>query len=286
MTRKTHPSLKAMAEDKALDGVSKETTFSLDPDMVVIEPGFNLRRPGPALDAHLERMYNAMKRGVPMPPIDVIVRDGAVIVRRGHCRTITAQRLKREGIDYRLQAKHYRQGDATEQTYDMMGENMGEPFSPLEQGYGFLRLLNQGQTVAMIAERLHVHRSTVENGLAMVEMPGEAQKLVTEEKVSAHTALKTVRDKGQTKGVEALQKGVQAAEAAGKSKATSKHIDGPKVPPKPPKARRESDPVLSDAKVQRLVVLATKLAALNTLATFRHAEVAELVTEARMIVGV
>ena len=79
-------SLKAMAESKT-DGIQKATFFKVRPDVVEFEDGFNLREEGPELDAHIERLYLAMKEGAYIPPIDIAVIDGRVIARDGHCRT-------------------------------------------------------------------------------------------------------------------------------------------------------------------------------------------------------
>lgn len=69
------PSLKALAESKA-EGIQKATYFKVRPDLVELEPGFNLREEGPELDEHIERLYHAMKAGAYIPPIDVAVVAG------------------------------------------------------------------------------------------------------------------------------------------------------------------------------------------------------------------
>lgn len=228
------PSLKALAENKT-EGISKATYFKVRPDLIEFEPGFNLREEGPELDAHIERIYQAMRAGVYLPPIDVSVTDGRVIARDGHCRTRAARRLLAEGIEYVLEARQLRGNDA-DALFHMLGSDQGRRFSPLEQGRGFLRALNMGHTVADIAARTGLHRSTVENGLALAEAPTAVQKLVASGEVASHTALKTVRQHG-ARAAEKLAEGVAAAKAAGKTKATARHIEVPALLPADPKQR-------------------------------------------------
>lgn len=277
-------SLKALAESKT-DGIQKATFFKVRPDVVEFEAGFNLREEGPELDEHIERLYVAMKAGAYIPPIDVAVIDGRVIARDGHCRTRAARRLLAEGVEYLLEARHLR-GNDSDAVFHMLGSDQGRHFTPLEQGRGFLRLINMGHAVAEIAARTGMHRSTIENGLALAEAPMAVQKMVAEGKVASHTALKTVRQEGAAKATEKLAAGIKVAEKAGKKKATAKHIDGPKVrgqtlPPKEKPAKREAPKVESS----RAVLLIERIAALNPLVNLRHEAVAELVAEARAIVG-
>lgn len=290
MTTTKNLSLKALAEGKA-DGIQKATYFKVRPDVVELEPGFNLREEGAELTEHIERLYHAMKAGAYIPPIDVSVIDGRVLVRDGHCRTRAALRLLQEGTEYLLEARQLRGNDA-DAVFHMLGSGQGKHFTPLEQGRGFLRLINMGHTVAEIAARTGMHRSTIENGLALAEAPVAVQKMVAEGKVASHTALKTVRKVGAEKAVETLAKGVKEAEKVGKKKATAKHIDGPKergqtLPPseaaKPapvtPK-RRAADKTFEDKCVEFVRTVAAK----STLVTYQSRDMVQLIEAAFDIV--
>lgn len=271
-------SLKAMAEAKA-DGIQKATYFKVRPDVVEFEEGFNLREEGPELDAHIERLYLAMKEGAYIPPIDVSVIEGRVIARDGHCRTRAARRLQAEGLDYQLEARQLR-GNDSDAVFHMLGSGQGKAFTPLEQGRGFLRLIRFGHEVAEIAKKTGLHRSTIENGLALAEAPVAVQSMVAEGKVSSSLALQTVRDHGP-KATEKLEAAVKTAEASGKKKATAKHIEPkPRGQTLPPKATP------SPAPDNRLQALAERLAAVNiVVSNIDRATIVALVTEARAIVG-
>ena len=292
MTPKPINSLKALAEGKT-DGFQKAAYFKVRPDVVELEPGFNLREEGAELTEHIERLYHAMKAGAYIPPIDVSVIGDRVLVRDGHCRTRAALRLLQEGTEYLLEARQLRGNDA-DAVFHMLGSGQGKHFTPLEQGRGFLRLTNMGHTVAEIAARTGMHRSTVENGLALAEAPVAVQKMVAEGKVASHTALKTVRKVGAEKAVETLAKGVKEAEKAGKKKATAKHIDGPKergqtLPPKADKAPAPTKPAKArradDVELAAFLVLAKTVAGLNPAEALPARAVADLVQQAQTLVG-
>ena len=279
-------SLKSLAEGKT-DGIQKATYFKVRPDVVEFEPGFNLREEGPELDAHIERLYLAMKGGAYLPPIDVSVVGERIIARDGHCRTRAAARLLAEGVEYLLEARQLR-GNDSDAVFHMLGSGQGKHFTPLEQGRGFLRLINMGHTVAEIAARTGMHRSTVENGLALAEAPVAVQKMVAEGKVASHTALKTVRKVGAEKAAETLAKGVKEAEKVGKKKATAKHIDGPKergqtLPPKADKApapTKPADKTFEDKCVEFVRTVAAK----STLVTYQSRDMVQLIEAAFDIV--
>lgn len=299
MTTTKKLSLKALAEGKA-DGIQKATYFKVRPDVIELEPGFNLREEGAELTEHIERLYHAMKAGAYIPPIDVSVIGDRVLVRDGHCRTRAALRLLQEGTEYLLEARQLRGNDA-DAVFHMLGSGQGKHFTPLEQGRGFLRLINMGHAVAEIAARTGMHRSTVENGLALAEAPVAVQKMVAEGKVASHTALKAVRQDGAAKATEKLAAGIKTAEKAGKKKATAKHIDGPEereqtLPPKekekPLVTRRVvkmgktvETSTIGASQVAAFMILAGTVASLDPTRPLPPRAVADLVAQAGVLVG-
>lgn len=225
----TPVSLKQLAEGKA-EGVQKATYFKISPDVIEFEDGFNLREEGAELDEHLERMYVAMKAGAYFPPIDVSVIDGRIIARDGHCRTRTAKRLKKEGVDIMLEARQFR-GNEAECVFHMISSSQGKPLTPLESGRGYLRLIRYGLEVPEICARTGVSRTTVENGLILAEAPVAIQQMIVKGEVSAHVAIDVIRKHG-SKAVEVLRETLDKAKAGGNSKVTKKHVAGPRVPPR------------------------------------------------------
>jgi len=272
----TAPSLKALAEAKA-DGIAKLTIFTVDPDLVQFEDGWNGRDEGPDLAEYRQRLKAAMKAGAFLPPIDVQMVDGVPIVRDGHSRTLMARELKAEGTPYTLQARQIRGNDA-EMRYHMLGSAAGRPLSPLEQGRQFLLLTRLGETVAGIATRLGQHRSTIENGLQLAEMPSAVQQMVGEGKVASHTALKTVKAHGK-EAARVLAEAVKEAESKGKKKATAKTL--------PKAARGQTLPPAQPDNYAALFELVNRVAAVNIIVSnLDRPTIAQIVQDARALLGV
>jgi len=223
------PSLKALAENKSSEGVTKSIEYRVDPDLIQFEPGFNLREEGPELDAHIERLYLAMKAGAFIPPIDISMVDGVIIARDGHCRTRAARKLKLEMPEFTLEARQLR-GNEADAVLHMLGTGSGsKPLSPLEQGKGYLRLVNMGLKPAEIATKLGVSRVTIDNGLTLAEAPVELQQMVAKNEVSSTVARKAVKQGKDA--VEAVKTAVKAQReepvepaAKGKAKPAKKKV--------------------------------------------------------------
>lgn len=236
----TCPSLKLLAEAKA-DGVSKVTTFRVDPDLVAFEEGFNVRTEDQSLLDHQERLYTAIKNGASLPPIDVRVDAGTIICVEGHSRTIAARRWKKEFPEYTLEARQFR-GDEKERVMHMLGTGNGQkPLTPLENGIAFLRLVKWGMTPQQIADLLHISRPTVDNCLTLAEAPIEVQQLVRDGAVSSTTAREAIKQ--GSAGVEALKAAAQAElpldGASKKKKVTAKTLKGTPAAKPAKKARKK-----------------------------------------------
>lgn len=203
-TNTTAPSLKVLSEDKEHEtGVSKVTTFRVDPDNVTFEDGFNVRTHDDTWDAHVDRLYTAMKNGASVPAIDVRVDSGKIIAVEGHARTLAARRLKKEVPEFTLEARQFR-GNEQERVLHMLGTGGGQkPLTPLEQGIGYLRLVKYGLTSQQIADKLGVSSVTIDNGLTLAEAPVEVQNLIRSGVVSSTAAREAI--KGGAEGVEALK---------------------------------------------------------------------------------
>ncbi len=224
MSTATVPTLRALAESKT-EGITKSTTFRVDPNLIKFEKGFNLRDEGPELEAHVESLYQAYKAGDMLPAIDVHVDDGVIIARDGHCRTKAAKRLRKEMPDFSIECRQFKGNDADAVVHMLNSGTGGKRLSPLEEGRGYLRLVKMGLTIPQIAEKRHVSRPTIDNGITLAEAPAEVQKLIVDGKVSATTAREAIKQGKE--GIKALKKAAKAEDekpepVAGKNGKTPK----------------------------------------------------------------
>lgn len=223
-------SLKSLAENKT-PGISKATTFRVDPNLIQFEEGFNLRVPSEQLDAENKRLYLAMKAGAVVPPVDVSVdkETGVMTARDGHRRTAAAKRLRAENEDYTLECTQLR-GNDTDTIFHMVGRGTGAlPLTPLEAGRGYLRLINVGFKPSAIAARLGISQVTVTNGLSLAEAPQEVQNMIEQGQVSSTTAREAIQQGAE--GVKALVEAgkAEAAKPVGKKPRKKKAVTAAKL---------------------------------------------------------
>ena len=58
----------------------------IDPRLLVIVPGFNMREESPELDVHIDMLAQSIAEVGVKKPIEVKLEDGKLLVREGHCR--------------------------------------------------------------------------------------------------------------------------------------------------------------------------------------------------------
>lgn len=202
-------SLRALT-DKLVEGIKRNESFRVNPALLEFEEGFNLRQDTKETKEHIERLYLAMKAGAQMPPLDVQVAEGKILVRDGHCRTKAGQRYQKEEKDFTLECRQLR-GNDTDAVLHMLGSGTGgKALTPLEAGLGYLRLLTAGLKPQEIATRLGVSVVTVNNGVTLAEAPREVQQMILDGKVSSTL----VRDaiKNGKEGIADLKQKVKEAE--------------------------------------------------------------------------
>lgn len=220
-----HVSLKSMAEDKSLPGVSKVTSFRVDPRIIEVEPGFNLRIEGPELDAHITGLKEAIKSGAVLPPIELRVEGGRTILIDGHCRHRATMELIAEGEEILdMEARHFRGNDA-ERVAHMLGSANGKHLTPLEKSHGYQRLLKFGWTVEKIAQRDGKTAQWVRDCVVLVDANTDVQQMVASGEVATKVAIKAVKQHGSEAGKE-LGKLVEKAKASGATRVTAKTVSG------------------------------------------------------------
>jgi hypothetical protein len=224
-------SLKKMAEDKDNSAVQKLTIFWVDPRILKVEPGFNIRFEGPELDAHIDEMKSAYRAGAIFPAVDIRVDGDDTILVDGHCRRRMYLELIEEGEDIKkVEARAYTGNDA-DRVAHMLGSAQGKPLSTLEQGLCYLRLERFGWTRSQIIARSGKSATHVDQALMLANSNSDVQNMVASGEVSARNAVALLREHGERTG-EVLAPMVEKAKREGKSKVTTKTIGGRAIPRK------------------------------------------------------
>jgi hypothetical protein len=214
-------SLKVMAEAK-VQGVSKTTNFAVDPRIMEVEDGFNGR---PLDPLHVRAMADAFQDGATFPPLEVRVDGKRVVVVDGHHRHAGALLAISEGAEIlALSCREFKGGDA-DRVMLMITSQQGLPMTPLQLGVQYRKMLGFGWTAVQIAKRCGKSANHVNDMIALAESNSDVQGMVTRGEVSATTALKVVKAKGQDAG-KALAGHLETAKAVGKAKVTPQVVAG------------------------------------------------------------
>ena len=117
-------------------------------------------------------------------------------------------------------------------TFDLFISNDCEPLSMYEQGILNERLMrDEGLTAVDIARSQGVTEGHIRNTLELRKAPPQIVQWFADGVVAETLALEIMRKHGE-KAVQIIQKGLDKATLAGKTKVTAAAVDGPKIPSK------------------------------------------------------
>ena len=205
--------------------------YAFDPRLLRIEVGFNARLVDfdPADDEDLALARSIAEVGVKQP-LTVYMKDGEPTVTDGHRRLgATLYAMDALGADIKsvpvqTETKH---ASATDRAYSPLLRNSNKPLSPIERANQYAKLIGLGHSEGDIAVRIGKSRQHVTDMLALRAAPQAVVDLVQAGEVSATLASQTIKAaKGDsTVATEKLVSAVTAAKAAGKTRATAKHVE-------------------------------------------------------------
>jgi ParB-like chromosome segregation protein Spo0J len=228
-------SLKVAAEDKSIEGVSKETSFKVDPFKVEIRPGFNR----PIDRQHIENIKESIRGGVTLKPIDVAVERTAtqstIFMVDGEHRMWAVRELVLEyraglstGRDIDKMSAVEFKGGIDDQIAHMLSSGQGLAITPLVQGEKYAELIAMNWDVTKIAKRMGRSVTHIENCLVLARANPDVRESVRAGEVAGTAAINIIREHGSDAG-KVIQ---DALKTSGKGKVTNKTIKGASIPRK------------------------------------------------------
>mgnify|MGYP001354262401 CR=1 FL=1 len=207
----------------------RKDMFLIDPDKLVEAPGWNVRKPGKELDAHIRWLADSIKEKGVQEPLTIWMDDGRPTITNGHCRLLAVKLARKEGaeikaVPVRIEDRYGNEGD---RILSMITRNSGKPLSPLETSEVLKRLVAYGWTEEEVAKKTGYGIGQTKNLLMLSSLPRELTKPIENGQVSASLVVEQVRKRGQDGARQALDEAIKTAEGKGKPRATRKHLDGP-----------------------------------------------------------
>lgn len=239
-------SMKALNRERT--DVSKTDVFTVDPDILVEEEGFNTR--GAFLDDYWERpdvvayvraLADAYIRGDLVPPIVVKVIDGIPYIRDGHCRKRGLDLAKSEGHKIPRIKVLEAVGDDIQQTSLIVKSNDRLKLSVVDRGVAYQRMEAQGWTVAEIAADISRSENHVRDLLNLVTAPRALLVMIQQRLVSGSYALELYKEHG-TKAVAILQSAKEQLESEADTETNKGGDAAPKAPIKITKRKVSTGP--------------------------------------------
>ncbi len=217
--------------------VKRADLFMMDPRKLGIEPGWNSRTNAfdPADPEDIELARSIAEVGV-KSAITVYMRAGVPVITDGHRRlaaTLYAMDVlgaKIQSVPVQTEGKHANEAD---RVLSQIVRNSGKPLEPFEKGNVFAKLMDLGWKEGEIAAKVGLTRQRVADLLKLRAAPKPVADMVKAGTISAGLAIDTMRAaKGDdAKATEVLAEAVTKARAAGKDRATAKHVDRAPVDP-------------------------------------------------------
>lgn len=208
----------------------------VNPRLLQIEPGWNVRDfNDPDTIEHVDMLAQSIAEKGVEEPITVVWKDGKAFIRNGECRfraTIRAiEHYKAEIKTVPVKAED-RYASPEDQLLSQFTRNSGKPFTSMEMGVLFKRLLGHGWQAVDIAKKAGISPARVSQILDLQTMPTQVKAMVSAGQVSASLAAKTVKEHNPQVAVQILQDAVAEATANGASKVKPSHVEA--AAPKPP----------------------------------------------------
>ncbi len=200
----------------------------IDPAALQEEPGWNVRTPGPDLDAHVRWLADSIKEKGVEEALTIRMKGDVPVVKNGHCRLMAVRLAVSEGAEIKgipCRIEDPRRVSEADSTLSMLLRNSGKPLTALETAEVIKRLLAYGWTVPDIAKKTGYSVTHVNNLLRLLASPSGIVDLVKEGSVSPTTALYVLNKEGGEQATDTLKEAVKTAKERGKARATKKDMD-------------------------------------------------------------
>ncbi len=189
------------------DDVKKNDLFLVAPHLIEEEEGFNPRDYSTErMEAHIESLAKQWESNPSLiPPLMVVLKDGHVYVRDGHCRLRAAKIAIERGVEIKTVNCVQFRGNDVDQSVLILTSQEGAKLNFVEVAKVYARLNAQGITDAEIAGRLNKTAANIFTIRKIAALPNALQGFIADQVVSYQEALGLVDKVGETRATQLVQ---------------------------------------------------------------------------------
>ncbi|MFM5296510.1 ParB/RepB/Spo0J family partition protein, partial [Aeromonas veronii] len=189
------------------DDVKKNDLHLIAPHLIEEEEGFNPRDyTTERMEAHIESLAKQWETNPTMiPPLMVVLKDGHLYVRDGHCRLRAAKRAVERGVELKTVPCVQFRGNDVDQSVLILTSQEGAKLNFVEVAKVYARLNAQGITDAEIAKRLNKTTVNIFTIRKIAALPNALQGFIADQVVSYQEALGLVDKVGETRATQLVQ---------------------------------------------------------------------------------
>lgn len=179
------------------DGVTRTNGYTVDPRLIVVEPGFNHRDYNLQTNLdHVAEIKESIRQNGVQNPLWVRLDAGKIVLVAGECRLRAVMELLEEGVDIKSVPAIQKTGSPEKILLMSLTENTGKAPSQWEVGAGFQRLIDFGWSPAQIAKEMGQKESWVKHALELASADKETKDLLDQAAVTPSAAIYAIRHSG------------------------------------------------------------------------------------------
>lgn len=190
--------------------------WSLDPRILKMRDGWNIRGDRPELAEHIQTIANSIvATGYDQSkPLTIFQEDGEFYISDGHCRLLAVLRAIEMGAEIKSVPviQEMKGVNEADRVAGLITRNSGLPLTPLETAAVYKRLIGFGWTVKQIADKVGKSSGHVDAGLLLMGATPATHAAIVNGNVSASVATAAVREHGPARAQKLIDRAIKAAD--------------------------------------------------------------------------
>lgn len=202
-------------------------SYNIDPRIIRVEEGWNVRQPGPELDEHIQTLSDSIVENGMKQMLTIYMVDGQPTLIDGHCRLAAVLMAIENGHDIKTVAciAESNRINSADRVLSIITSNSGKQLTMLEQSIVVQRLFNFGWTKQQIADKTRLSITAIENLLILADAPQKAKNMIAANTIAPSLVVDTIRVNGIAAAEQTFSQAATEIESGAKSRITAKNLN-------------------------------------------------------------